>query len=293
MKRHLSHKPLRLILLAAAVLLFCLGMAVNRLHAGGEPLTERTEAHFIDVGQGDATLLLSGGQAVLIDGGEASAGDTVVDYLNALGVTRLLAVVATHPHSDHIGGLPSVVEAFPIDNFYMGADTANTKTYGKLLDALDERGIRPVVPEDGQTLSFSSGAVLTIFCPPDDIGKSNLNDRSLVCQFRAGQQSVLVMGDAEMPSEKALLRRHPQLTCDVLRLGHHGSDTSSSEQLLRAVKPQTAIISCAAQNDYGHPSPDTLQTLSRLSVRDVRITAEQGSIVIALHELSTDKENAA
>ena len=111
--------------------------------SGPQELTGETEVHFIDVGQGDSILLLSGGQAVLVDAGTAESGDTIVRYLEELGVQELYAVVATHPHADHIGGMARVIEAFPIGHFFMGRETANTATYGSMLDALEARGLRP------------------------------------------------------------------------------------------------------------------------------------------------------
>ena len=254
-------------------------------------LTEETSAHFIDVGQGDSTLLLSGGQAILIDAGTRESGDTIVRYLRSLGIERLTAVVATHPHADHIGGMAQVIEAFPIEHFYLGAQTANTATYSRMLDALEAHDVPTSVPQDGDEIALDSGASLTFLGQVEDT-KSSLNDCSIITLFRAGSHSVLLMGDAETAAEQSLLLRHPDLSCEILKVGHHGSASSSSESFLRAVQPETAVISCGRDNDYGHPSPKTLNHLSRAGIDDVRITAESGTIVIPLEPL-TSKENAA
>ena len=257
-------------------------------------LTADTAVHFIDVGQGDSALLLSGGQAVLIDAGTAESGAAVVRYLEELGVTELYGAVATHPHADHIGGMAQVIEAFPIEHFYLGPETQNTATYSGMLDALEEAGVQPVIPADGDELVFDSGASLTFLGPADDVPKSNLNDRSLITLFRAGDQDVLFMGDAESAAEESLLAHHPALTCDVLKVGHHGAATSSSEEFLQAVRPSTAVISCGVDNDYGHPSDQTLQNLSLAGVDDVRITAQSGTVVLPLNPpSSSSEENAA
>ena len=289
-------KKLRRILWAAAALVAVL---TGGLYAGDElgpqrELTADTAVHFIDVGQGDSALLLSGGQAVLIDAGTAESGAAVVRYLEELGVTELYGAVATHPHADHIGGMAQVIEAFPIEHFYLGPETQNTATYSGMLDALEEAGVQPVIPADGDELVFDSGASLTFLGPADDVPKSNLNDRSLITLFRAGDQDVLFMGDAESAAEESLLAHHPALTCDVLKVGHHGAATSSSEEFLQAVRPSTAVISCGVDNDYGHPSDQTLQNLSLAGVDDVRITAQSGTIVLPLNPpSSSSEENAA
>ncbi len=256
-------------------------------------LTAETAVHFIDVGQGDAELLLSGGQAVLVDAGTAESGATVVRYLEELGVTRLYAAVATHPHADHIGGMAQVIEAFPIDHFYMGPETQNTSTYSKMLDALEAQGVQPTIPTPGDELVFDSGASLTFLGPADDVPGGNLNDRSLVTLFRAGDQNVLLMGDAEAAAEQSLLAHYPSLRCDILKVGHHGAATSSSLSFLQTVQPSVAVISCGVDNDYGHPDPQTLQNLSLAGVDDVRITAECGTVILPLHPPSSSKENAA
>ena len=289
-------KKLRRILWAAAALVAVL---TGGLYAADElgpqrELTADTAVHFIDVGQGDSALLLSGGQAVLIDAGTAESGAAVVRYLEELGVTELYGAVATHPHADHIGGMAQVIEAFPIEHFYVGPETQNTATYSGMLDALEEAGVQPVIPADGDELVFDSGASLTFLGPADDVPKSNLNDRSLITLFRAGDQDVLFMGDAESAAEESLLAHHPALTCDVLKVGHHGAATSSSEEFLQAVRPSTAVISCGVDNDYGHPSDQTLQNLSLAGVDDVRITAQSGTVVLPLNPpSSSSEENAA
>lgn len=289
-------KKLRRILWAAAALVAVL---TGGLYAADElgpqrELTADTAVHFIDVGQGDSALLLSGGQAVLIDAGTAESGAAVVRYLEELGVTELYGAVATHPHADHIGGMAQVIEAFPIEHFYLGPETQNTATYSGMLDALEEAGVQPVIPADGDELVFDSGASLTFLGPADNVPKSNLNDRSLITLFRAGDQDVLFMGDAESAAEESLLAHHPALTCDVLKVGHHGAATSSSEEFLQAVRPSTAVISCGVDNDYGHPSDQTLQNLSLAGVDDVRITAQSGTVVLPLNPpSSSSEENAA
>ena len=290
----MKEKLRRILWIAAAVVLILNGalFAADSL-SSRRALTLNTEVHFIDVGQGDASLVLSGGEAVLIDAGTAQTGDALVRYLKSLGVTELYAAVASHPHADHIGGMAQVLNAFPVEHFYMGPETQNTTTYNSMLDALQSQGVRPTIPEMGETLSFASGAALTFIGPADDVPADSLNNRSLIALFSTGAQRVLFMGDAEAPAEQSLLAHHPNLSCDVLKVGHHGAATSSTEDFLRAVQPSTAVICCGADNDYGHPSEQTLQNLSLMGVDDIRITAEDGTVVFPLNPPSDSKENAA
>ena len=288
-------RRLRLFLWCAAAVAFVLGgiLQFADRFLPQQTLTDETAVHFIDVGQGDSALLLSGGQAVLIDAGTAESGAAVVRYLEDLGVTRLYAAVATHPHADHIGGMAQVLNTFPVEHFYMGPETQNTTSFSDLLDALQAQGIQPTIPAPGDTLAFDSGATLTFLGPAEDVPDGNLNDRSLITLFQADEQKVLLMGDAESAAEQSLLAHYPSLRCDVLKVGHHGGATSSSLSFLQTIQPSVAVISCGVDNDYGHPDPQTLQNLSLAGVSDVRITAECGTVIFPLHPPSSSKENAA
>lgn len=290
----MKDKLRRILWIAAAVVLVINGalFAAGRLQTQYE-LTDATEVHFIDVGQGDAALLLSGGQAVLIDAGTAESAGALVRYLEERGVRSLYAVIASHPHSDHIGGMAAVLSAFPAEHFYMGPETQNTAAYEDMLDALEAQGVQPAIPADGDTLRLDSGATVTFLGPADDVSAENMNDRSLIALFSTGAEQVLFMGDAEAAAEQSLLAHHPELTCDILKVGHHGAATSSTPAFLSAIQPSVAVISCGVDNDYGHPSDQTLQNLSLAGVDDIRITAEESTVVLPLNPPSPGKENAA
>lgn len=290
----MKDKLRRILWIAAAVVLAINGalFAAGRLQTQYE-LTDATEVHFIDVGQGDAALLLSGGQAVLIDAGTAESAGALVRYLEERGVRSLYAVIASHPHSDHIGGMAAVLSAFPAEHFYMGPETQNTAAYEDMLDALEAQGVQPAIPADGDTLRLDSGATVTFLGPADDVSAENMNDRSLIALFSTGAEQVLFMGDAEAAAEQSLLAHHPELTCDILKVGHHGAATSSTPAFLSAIQPSVAVISCGVDNDYGHPSDQTLQNLSLAGVDDIRITAEESTVVLPLNPPSPGKENAA
>lgn len=233
--------------------------------------------HFIDVGQGDASLIESGGEYVLIDGGTGLAEDTLVAYLEGLGVKRFRAVIATHPHEDHIGGLDKVLSCFPTEAFYMPDRDAATTCFERMLDAVEAQRLEITIPEPGDTLRFGNG-VLEFLSPAPESDYEETNDFSIVAKLTMGDFKVLFMGDAEKTVERELLRSGFNLDCNVIKLGHHGSSSSSSESFLRAASPETAVISCAKENDYGHPHRETIETLNRLKI-EYRCTYD-GTVVL-------------
>jgi len=236
-------------------------------------------AHFIDLGQADGILIQSTKNAVLIDGGEYAMRDTLVNYLRNAGITELDYVVATHPHSDHIGGLATVVEKFDVKNILMPDATNNTAVFEKLLTAIENKGISITVPSVGDKIT--AGIIeFTVLAP---IGKDykDLNNTSLVLRMVYGETAMLLTGDAETVSEKEMLKNGLSLRADVLKAGHHGSRSSTSAEFLDTVRPGTVVVSCGQQNSYGHPHKEFLELVSQPE-RNITLlrTDELGTIVI-------------
>jgi competence protein ComEC len=224
------------------------------------------EAHYIDVGQGDSILVqLPSGQTILIDGGTASAGYTVVAYLNRLGVSKIDHLIATHPHEDHIGGLITVLRAIPIDKVYMPRATHTTRTFENLLLLIQEKGLRITEAKAGVVLDVGQGASAT-FVGPVGASYDNLNNFSAVLRISYGEASFLFTGDAEVLSEREMMAGNLPLEADVLKVGHHGSHTSTSEAFLKEVEPSVAVISVGRDNTYGHPHSEILARLARHGV---------------------------
>ena len=231
---------------------------------------------FIDVGQGDSTLLESCGEFVLIDAGEKEYGSVVTDYIKSRGAKSLKYIIATHPHSDHIGGLAKVIKSIDTENFITVETDQNTSTWMNVLQAAEDRGLDYIDAVPGNTYSFGE-AEFTILAPLGD-SYSGYNDYSVVTKVVCGSRSFLLTGDAEKQSEKEMLASGADLSADVLKCGHHGSSSSSTANFLKAVRPTYAIISCGKDNDYGHPHKETLKKLSLLGCACYR-TDELGTIV--------------
>ena len=228
-------------------------------------LTENHEplaVDYLDVGQADSILLSSGGEYMLIDAGNNADGDDVVRYLRQAGVTQLKYAVGTHAHEDHIGGMDDVIDAFPVQQVLLPDATTNTQTYRDLLDAIERRGAPVAVPQRGDTYSLGDTQITVIAAQAAD----DLNNTSIVLKAVYGEASFLFMGDAETAVENAILAAGTDIDCDVLKVGHHGSDTSTGSAFLAAVSPQAAVICCGAGNSYGHPSPAILSRLDGIPV---------------------------
>lgn len=233
------------------------------------------EVHYMDVGQGDATLIICDGEAMLIDGGNNDKGTAVQSYLNSQNVTALKYVVGTHPDADHIGGLDVVITKFDCDTVLLSSEEKDTATYRDVLDAIDYKGCKKVSPKVGEEYSLGS-AEFTIVGPSEENSDSNNNSIALVIEH--GENRFYFQGDASKEEEIDILKSGRELDADVYMVGHHGSKTSTSDELLSAVNPNYAVISVGEGNSYGHPNAEVLNKLRKKGVSVFR-TDEQGTIV--------------
>ena len=239
------------------------------------PAEGTLEVHYIDVGQADSALLLCGGESMLIDGGNVADSDLVVAYLADQGVEELDYVVCTHAHEDHVGGLAGALSQYPAGEVLSPVTEYDSQAFGNFLKYTQEQGLSLTVPEPGDTWTVGTAAV-TVLGPVQDY--DDTNNTSIVLRVDFGETSFLFTGDMERTAEEDLLESWAWLEADVLKVGHHGSDTSTSYPFLREVDPDYAVISVGENNDYGHPSEDTL---SRLRDDDVTVyrTDLQGDVV--------------
>lgn len=222
--------------------------------------SETVTVHFIDVDQGDSIFIDTQNMDVLIDGGSASASQTVLDYLDNLNITCIHLMVATHAHEDHIGGLVAVLNsAITINKVLVNNQTHTSATYTNFITLAQTHNL--TIAQRGQTITLTETANLTIYNPVQPLQFSDLNDNSIMVKLQAGNTSFLLTGDAETPAEQSIIDAGLNLRNDVLKVGHHGSNTATSQAFLDLVDPSYAIISAGLDNKYGHPHNETIQKL--------------------------------
>ena len=259
-----------------------LGNLFNKDNIPTPPEGSYLEAHFIDVGQADCSLLICDGQAMLIDAGNPGCEDIVLPYLQELGITHLSAVVATHPHADHYGGLPGVLKEVEFDTFYSPFRLHPSGNFNSLTNYVAySRGKEVTVPTQGQY--FYLGSAKITFLGPVHTKYEDLNDTSLVFRVDYGEVSFMFTGDMERVAETDLLESGVNVKADVLKVGHHGSYSSTSYRFLREVAPKYAVIQCGRNNDYGHPHNEPLSRLRDAEVELYRNDL-QGHVVCRVTE---------
>ena len=233
------------------------------------------EVHFIDVGQGDATLVKADDKYMLIDAGDNSKGTAVQSYLKKQGVKKLDYLILTHTDADHIGGADVVITKFDVDTLFIGDYKKDNKTYEEVMDAIEYKRLKYSTPLVGNEYKLGN-AIFTIVAP--NTTYDDPNNSSIALLLKNGENTFLFTGDCEEEAETDILANGIDIDCDVYKVGHHGSRTASGKDFLKAISPEYGIISCAEENSYGHPHAEVLNNLRNMSVKIFR-TDEQGSVV--------------
>ena len=236
--------------------------------------SEKLQIWFLDVGQADSILIQNGDANMLIDAGNNEDGKKLVSYFQSLGIESFQYVIGTHAHEDHIGGMDDIIDNFNIDTFYMPDAITTTATFESVLDSLEAKNIAFQTPTVDSTFELGDATIDVLYVGTDD---TDLNNTSIVLKLTYGNISILFMGDAEKEVETIIEKK--DISADVLKVGHHGSNTSSSKTFLEKVNPSYAIISVGTGNSYGHPSNTTIQNLENLNTKIYR-TDESGTIIM-------------
>lgn len=239
-----------------------------------QPQDSSFEVHFIDVGQADAALILCDGKAMLIDGGNVGDSNVLYTYLKKHDIKHLDYVIGTHAHEDHIGGIPGALNFATVDMVYSPVTSYESKAFDNFKKAAEKRGSKLTVPKVGTSFMLGSAKCVVLAVNTTD----DTNNSSIVLRITYGKTTFMFTGDAEREVEQVILDRNGNLESTVLKVGHHGSETSSSYVWLREVMPEYAVISVGKDNMYGHPHDEVLSRLEDAGVKTFR-TDLQGDII--------------
>lgn len=238
--------------------------------------------HYIDVGQGDCILIQVNNKNLLIDSGPSTNRKYLLNYLKKINIKKFDYIIATHPHDDHIGNMDTIIKRYNVEKFYSPKVTTSSDTFDSLLSALVDKNLKINVLKKGTNqINLGKNVTLKVLSPSKDFTSDNLNNYSPIIKINFLNNSFLFTGDAETSDENLVLFENNDLKADVLKVGHHGSSTSTSLDFLNSVDPSVAIISVGKNNSYGHPSQKVLSLLDESNIKTLRTDISGNIIVIS------------
>lgn len=279
----MKKKFFSIIIILISLLVMLYNNEINATYS--KKINSNLEVYFLDVGQADSILIKNNKDVMLIDAGNNEDGELISNYINSMGITDFKYVIGTHPHEDHIGGLDNIINNFNIDNIYIPDAITTTKTFIEVLDALEKKNMMYEVPNIGDKISFGEATLEVIYTGTDT---SDLNNTSIILRLDFGQVSFLFMGDATCKTEELILNKN--IDIDILKVGHHGSRYSTTDDFLNKVSPKYAIISVGKNNSYNHPHDETLKKLNNKNSKVYR-TDTNGTILLTTDGININITN--
>ena len=271
-------KTFTTILILILTLLYCLQFTslYNKTNSNSNYLT----VYFIDVGQGDCILVNVNGYNLLIDSGPSSARKSLLGYLDKLSISKFDYVIATHPHEDHIGNMDAIIRKYHIGKFLAPKVTSSTLTFENMVTALNDKNLKiSVISTGSNSINLGKETSIMFYTLPNLNTDDELNLYSPIIKLTYKNISFLFTGDAELKNEEFLIKNEINLRSHILKIGHHGSSSSTCEAFLNSVNPKVAIISVGSNNKYGHPAASTLNLLKKYHAKIYR-TDLLGNIII-------------
>lgn len=252
----------------------------NNSNRNFQPEDGKMLVHYIDVGQGDSILIQVNKKNLLIDSGPKSDKKKLLDYLSESNLDKLDYVIVTHPHEDHIGNMSEVIDDYDVLNFYAPKIQSTTKTFEKMIDSLKAKNLKINVLKKGtNSIDLGENTQVTVLSPAKD-SYEDLNNYSPVIKIQYGKTSFLFTGDAQKDIEKEIITSNEDIIADVLKVGHHGSSTSTTKEFLNKIRPSIGVISVGSDNSYNHPNSDTVKRLKDNNVKIYR-TDKDGTVIIS------------
>lgn len=273
--KHKSYKALKIILTISAIIISISFLTQNN----NVNYENKMIIHYIDVGQGDCILIQVNNKNLLIDSGPSSNRKDLLNYLEKLDIKKFDYIIATHPHEDHIGNMDTIIKRYDIGSFYSPKVITSSTTFENMISALVDKNLKINVLKKGvKGIDLGKNTEIEVFSPLENISSDNLNDYSPIIKITFFNNSFLFTGDAEISTEDTVLSQNNNLNCDILKVGHHGSSTSTSTDFLISTNPSVAIISVGKNNSYGHPTSETLSLLNSYNIRTIR-TDINGTVI--------------